>query len=85
MLKNDTEWIKIVQIVCSFILKSLKKVCTRTRDLTEVRRHIHVLLNKRSIDEGYTQKIARAINLSPEEHHSCHVSRTQKFYVKDDH
>jgi hypothetical protein len=33
---------------------------------------------QKHIGEGYTQEIVKAINLSPREHHSRHVSRTQK-------
>jgi hypothetical protein len=43
---------------------------------------LHVLLDKKKTCEGYTQKIAKAINLSPGEHHFRHVSRTEKVLCK---
>jgi hypothetical protein len=39
-------------------------------------------VRQKSIDEGYAQETAKAINLSPAEQHSRHVSRTQEVLCK---
>jgi hypothetical protein len=39
-------------------------------------------VGQKSINEGYTQEIDKAINLSPDEHQSHHVSRTEKVLCK---